>query len=654
MRAFCREAVWPRVSVVIRCKDERPWLERALRLVAEQDYEGEVEIVLVDSGSRDGTRELPLPPGARWLDMKPEDFSYGASLNLGCRQAKGDILVLLSAHCFPLSKAWLRALVAPFSQEGVGLVHGRQVGDLRLDPSEAAELETLYPQQDRRGGTSFSDANAAIPRALFEACPFDEQLPIGEEAPLVQYALSKGFEIHYSAAAAVEHGHPADPPSLWRRSFREGWVLENHHYRGRRSYSLAHFAYRLLGRTLRGAPRTLVLQGFSGLLRKLRLDALRLRARHQGARAAQGGHPCSAEPPSGLRPLSPPPPRSYAIPDGPPFCLAPTPEGEARVRADLERIAARLRAELPQLRALWLAGGFGRGEGLLEAGHPPNDYDLELLVARPVAPDLLASLSRELARDCQVTWVDLEAHNLRQLRQLCAHSQYGYDLAHGARLLWSACGRPPALLPAPRLPFVEAEKILCARIWAMLYAWPPAQPDPRRAHWQLVKACLALADARLIEAGLYRSHLREKQKMLDTLPQTPGESKAYTWAFAQRLGDPHQPCPLGWSQLRDLYLETWAALASRQRGLPIDSPEALARTFPGIGRRDPIGRLVRALSPRRDRERSEGLRAGILLLARLDPEAADPGSQEEAHKLRNAYLSEKLRTLEESFPLLAP
>ncbi len=650
MRAFRARGEWPQVSVVIRCKDERPWLSRVLRLVAKQNYRGAVEILVVDSGSSDGTRELPLPVGGRWLDMRPEDFSYGASLNLGCRAAEGEFIVLLSAHCFPLSTSWLSRLIEPFAKPGVGLVHGRQVGDLRLDPSEAFELQALYPPEDRRGGTSFSDANGALPKALFDACPFDEGLPIGEEAPLVQYAHAQGLEIHYSAGAAVEHGHPADPPALWRRSFREGWVLETQHYQGRRSYSFPYFAFRLFSGTLRGASRILRLQGLPGLLQKFRLDALRLRARHQGARAAQEGHPCLAQPPAQLSGLSVVPARSYEIPGDAPFCLAPTLLGESRVRADLEHIAARVRAELPCLRALWLAGGFGRGEGLLHQGRPQNDYDLELLLSQPVSPPKLNRLSKDLAQECGVDWVDLEAHSSRQLRYLCAHTQYGHDLAHGARLLWSATGQPPALLPAPALPFVEAEKILCSRIWALVYAWPPANPDPHRAQVQLVKAILALVDARLIADGVYRTHLLEKQKALSALPQTPEEKKAYSWAFAQRLGEPEELCPKSWSELRDLYLQTWAALASKHRGVSIPSPEALVSHFSGIGRRDLLGRLARLFFPARDVQRTQDLREGILLLSQLPSPPEKPAKLNELAKRRCAFLGEKAKSTEALCP----
>ena len=645
MRGFDAGGEWPKVSVVIRCKNERPWLERVLRLLGDQDYPGSVEILVVDSGSTDGTRELALPKEGRWLDMRPEDFSYGASLNLGCREAVGEFIVLLSAHCFPLFRSWLRELIAPFAQPGIGLVYGRQVGDLRLDPSEAFELEALYPPEDKRGGTSFSDANGALPKALFEACPFTEDLPIGEEAPLVRHVLAQGLDIYYRAAATVEHGHPADPPGLWRRSFREGWVLEKEHYRGSRSYSPLHLAFRLLTRTLRSTPRILQLQGSKGFFNKLRLDALRLRARHQGARTAQRGHPCLEEPPPSLIPLSQVPLRSYALPGEQPFCLDPTPSGEARVRADLERIAARLRAEIPTLQALLLAGGFGRGEGILHQGRPQNDYDLELVVGRPVSSSLLQDLSQDLAQECRVDWVDLEAHTIRQLRYLSAHTQYGFDLAHGARLLWSATGHGPLLLPSPLLPFVEAEKILSSRLWALLYSWPPASPDPSRAESQMAKSILALADARLIVDHAYCTGLAEKRKSLRNLPLTHDEEKVFSWAFAHRLGEESASCPLPWASVRDLYLSTWARLVSKHRGMAVDSPDTLARAFQGVGRQDFLGRFVRLLSRARDVQRTQKIREGILLLAQLPSNTEPLSGHKEFAKRRSAFLGAKYQQL---------
>jgi glycosyltransferase involved in cell wall biosynthesis len=245
-RPFVQGDAWPQVSIVVRCRNEKSALPRLFSCIRMQQYPGDIELILVDSGSTDGTRELSIPSFARWLDIAPEEFTWGRALNLGCSAAKGEILVLLSAHTFPLERTWLRALIQPFREAGVALVHGRQVGDARINSRETAQLAEEYPPQDIRGAQKFSNANGALPMALYRENPFDEDFQIGEEIPLVRFAIDAGFVVHYSAEAAVEHAHAADAAGEYRRWFWKGYVFEKHIYRGKKRNSLPVFTLRYL------------------------------------------------------------------------------------------------------------------------------------------------------------------------------------------------------------------------------------------------------------------------------------------------------------------------------------------------------------------------------------------------------------------------
>lgn len=81
------------LSAVVPTLDEEralgPTLER-LSLVAD-------EIVVADGGSRDGTREVAVRGGARWLDCAGEERGRGAQLAAGARRARGDVLLFVHA-----------------------------------------------------------------------------------------------------------------------------------------------------------------------------------------------------------------------------------------------------------------------------------------------------------------------------------------------------------------------------------------------------------------------------------------------------------------------------------------------------------------------------------------------------------------------------
>ncbi len=103
----------PRVSIIFGALNEEKWFVDALRACQDQSFNGpDVEIVLVDSGSTDGTLEIADRFGCKIVSIKQEEFSFGRSLNYGCKAAPGDYLVFTLVHCVPSEETWLENLIA--------------------------------------------------------------------------------------------------------------------------------------------------------------------------------------------------------------------------------------------------------------------------------------------------------------------------------------------------------------------------------------------------------------------------------------------------------------------------------------------------------------------------------------------------------------
>ena len=81
-------------SIVIRTLNEAVYLDDLLVMIAKQKTQGLThEVVLIDSGSSDGTVEIARRHGCRITTITKQEFSFGRSLNRGCDFAGGDILV---------------------------------------------------------------------------------------------------------------------------------------------------------------------------------------------------------------------------------------------------------------------------------------------------------------------------------------------------------------------------------------------------------------------------------------------------------------------------------------------------------------------------------------------------------------------------------
>src|SRR4051794_11801280 len=112
------------VGVVIRARNEARWIGETLAALCDPAALAPRQIVVVDSGSTDGTQAIVKRFPVLLLQIAPEDFTYGYALNLGVSSAESEIVATLSAHSLPASSGWLRNLLKPFASPRVAGVYG--------------------------------------------------------------------------------------------------------------------------------------------------------------------------------------------------------------------------------------------------------------------------------------------------------------------------------------------------------------------------------------------------------------------------------------------------------------------------------------------------------------------------------------------------
>src|SRR5205814_5609337 len=114
-----------KLSVVIPCYNERPTIETVVEAVREAPVE-KVEIIVVDDGSTDGTKELlqRKPPG--WVDklvLQERNFGKGAELRAGFQAATGDLVIVQDADLEYDPKEY-PILIAPILEDRADVVFG--------------------------------------------------------------------------------------------------------------------------------------------------------------------------------------------------------------------------------------------------------------------------------------------------------------------------------------------------------------------------------------------------------------------------------------------------------------------------------------------------------------------------------------------------
>jgi glycosyltransferase involved in cell wall biosynthesis len=223
------------VSIVIRCCNEGRHIGRLLDGIRRQTVRP-VEVVVVDSGSTDDTLEVAARHGAKLVHIPPAEFSFGRSLNRGCAAARGERLVIASAHVYPVCHDWLERLLAPLADPRIGLAYGRQRGNEVTKYSERQVFATWFGPQSRcPQETPFcNNANAAIRRRLWEELPYDEGLTGLEDLDWARRAMARGHHVAYAADAEVVHVHDETWGRIRNRYRREAIALK-------RIYPDAHF-----------------------------------------------------------------------------------------------------------------------------------------------------------------------------------------------------------------------------------------------------------------------------------------------------------------------------------------------------------------------------------------------------------------------------
>jgi rhamnosyltransferase len=240
MRLFGRQrAPAAVVTVAIPVLNGGELLVRGLEAIARQAVEAEVEILVADSGSTDGSPERAREHGARVIEIPRPQFGHGSTRNLLLEQARGTRVALLSQDAEPLDELWLQHLLEGFDQgDDVALVYGPYIARPSASPAVRRSLERWFESIDagaerlaagerdipavelmgRRG--FFSDANACISRAAWERVRFRE-IPYAEDRALALDMLRAGYAKVYEPRAGVLHSHEYGSLQRFQRAFDE-------------------------------------------------------------------------------------------------------------------------------------------------------------------------------------------------------------------------------------------------------------------------------------------------------------------------------------------------------------------------------------------------------------------------------------------------
>jgi glycosyltransferase involved in cell wall biosynthesis len=231
------------ISVVIPTKNAGAEFGEVLAALRRQPRS--LEIVVVDSGSSDGTLDLARAHGARVVSIAPESFNHGETRNLGIRQAGGDFCIMLVQDAVPMGESWLEEMLSPFADERVVGVTARHVArpdsdavarwqcDYRNrflgDGARVQELESwehfeTLGSEERLRLASFDNVFSVLRRSFWEQCPF-RAMSFAEDLDWGVRAISAGRRLVYKPSVWVMHSHTRPAVYYLRRKYVSGRIV---------------------------------------------------------------------------------------------------------------------------------------------------------------------------------------------------------------------------------------------------------------------------------------------------------------------------------------------------------------------------------------------------------------------------------------------
>jgi GT2 family glycosyltransferase len=199
-----------RVSVIVPTFNGRKSIGQCLAALSNQDWNEEIEIIVVDDGSSDGTMEV-VQSYPHAILLRQNNAGPAAARNRGALAAKGEVLVFTDDDCRPLPD-FVRRIVEPLRQE-TGIVGAK--GTYRSEQSSLiarfrqVEYEERYAIMKGYRHIDFIDTYAAAFRkdAFNSVGGFDEKMLASEDVDLSFRLAASGQRMIFVPDAIVYHRH---------------------------------------------------------------------------------------------------------------------------------------------------------------------------------------------------------------------------------------------------------------------------------------------------------------------------------------------------------------------------------------------------------------------------------------------------------------
>lgn len=224
------------ISVVIPVLNGAEFLDEVLDSLARQQVDEPFEVLVIDSGSSDGSLEIVERrqqgfANLRLMHIDKSEFGHGRTRNLGVQNTSGDLIAFLTQDATPASDTWLASYREAFNlAPRVGAAFGPHLPRPGVNPLMARLLNDHFdsmaagqdgPVLQLPGDVTYlSNSNSCIARAAWEETPFRD-VAYAEDQAFGRDIMTRGWSKVYQPGAAAWHSHDYGMLESFKRYFDE-------------------------------------------------------------------------------------------------------------------------------------------------------------------------------------------------------------------------------------------------------------------------------------------------------------------------------------------------------------------------------------------------------------------------------------------------